>query len=301
MDVYSGTLKAVIFDWAGTIVDFGSLAPMGAFVDVFASHKIEITTDEARGPMGLPKLDHIRALGQLPRIGARWEKQYGRPFDEDDARDLLEAFVPVNRAAVVRFADLIPGALEAIDEAKRRGLRIGSTTGYTRDIMEVLIPEAARRGYEPECVVCADDLPVGRPSPLMMYRCFLDLQVYPAAACVKVDDTAPGISEGLAAGSWTVGVALSGNSLGLSAQQVADMAKEDLEPLRRRATNFLKDAGAHIVIDTVADLPRALDEIQGRLAQGTSAAPPSSPAICRSTSGPACLPPSGSPARCSTG
>lgn len=266
---YRGPLRAVIFDWAGTIVDFGSRAPMDAIVDVFARRGIALTEEEVRGPMGLAKLDHFRVLGRLPRVVAKWTSEHGgRVFSDDDARALLQDFVPANRAAVIACADLIPGAIEAIADVRARGLKVGSTTGYTREIMAVLAPEAEARGYRPDCLVCADDVAVGRPSPLMMYRCFLDLEVYPAAACVKLDDTAPGIAEGLAAGSWTVGVAVSGNAFGLSEQETAALPRAAYEARRSKAVTDLARAGAHLVIDSVNDLSTALNEVDARLEKG---------------------------------
>ncbi len=61
-------IRAVVFDWAGTIVDFGSLAPMGAFVRLFENHGVVISIETARLPMGLPKLAHIQALGEIPEV-----------------------------------------------------------------------------------------------------------------------------------------------------------------------------------------------------------------------------------------
>jgi len=266
MDARYNQLKAVIFDWAGTIVDFGSRAPMKTFVEVFARHEIEISIAEARQPMGLPKLDHIRALGRLPRIAAEWERAYGRPFTEEDAHVLLNEFVPANMAVAAQYASLIPGALEAVADARARGLKIGSTTGYTRDIMSIVASEAAARGYQPDCLVCAGDLAAGRPTPLMIYKCFVDLEVFPAVSCVKVDDTVPGIAEGLAAGCWTIGVAVSGNEFGLSEEEIASLPRSEFELRRAEATTALKQAGAHFVIDTVADLPSVLDRIEADMA-----------------------------------
>ena len=67
------------------------------------------------------------------------------------------------------------------------------------------MPVAAAQGYAPDCLVCTGDTPDGRPTPFMLYRAFLDLAVWPAWACVKVDDTEVGIAEGLNGGCWTVG------------------------------------------------------------------------------------------------
>ncbi len=264
----AGRVKAAVFDWAGTTVDFGSRAPMGAFVEAFAEFGVEITTEEARAPMGLPKRDHIKALGEMPRIAAAWQDARGSAFGETDIDALYEVFVPLNVEVVGRHADLIPGVAETVAALRARGIKIGSTTGYVREIMEPLLPIAAEQGYAPDNLVCAGDLPQGRPTPMMMYRCFLDLGVWPAAAVVKVDDTEPGIDEGLAAGCWTVGIAMTGNQVGLSQQELTALPPEQQAALRAAATGKLKRAGSHFVIDGVGDLLPVIEEIEGRLRRG---------------------------------
>jgi phosphonoacetaldehyde hydrolase len=264
------TLKAVILDWAGTVLDHGSRAPMGAFVEVFRRFGVEITIAEARGPMGLAKRDHIRALCDLPRVAAAWRAAHGRAPTEADVDAIHDAFVPLNAQVVTlpEHAALIPGAAQTAAWLRARGLRIGSTTGYTREIMAPLLPLAAAQGYAPDNLVCAGDLPRGRPSALMMYRCFLELDVDPAWACVKVDDTPPGIAEGVAAGCWTVGVALTGNECGLSLAELAACSAEERAAHRARAAWALRAAGAHVVVDGIADLPPVLEEIAARVARG---------------------------------
>ncbi|QIB34405.1 phosphonoacetaldehyde hydrolase [Ancylobacter pratisalsi] len=261
-------LKALILDWAGTAVDFGSRAPMGAFVEAFAQVGIEISISEARGPMGLPKRDHVATLIYSPEIAARWQAAHGAAPTEADVDRVLAIFEPLNVEVIPRHADLIPGLLDVVGEARRRGMKIGSTTGYTRPIMEKLMPLAAEAGYAPDNVVCAGDLSAGRPSPLMMYRTFADLGVWPPSACVKLDDTEPGIAEGLAAGTWTVGLALSGNAAGLSREELVALSPDERAALRARASARLFAAGAHFVIDSVADLLPVLDAIEARLTAG---------------------------------
>jgi phosphonoacetaldehyde hydrolase len=174
----------------------------------------------------------------------------------------------MNAAVVADFADFIPGALETVNALRARGLKIGSTTGYNRPIMDVLAPIASTAGYMPDNLVCAGDLAAGRPSPLMMYRCFADLGVWPARSVVKVDDTGVGIAEGLNAGTWTVGVAISGNAVGLSLAEWQALDAAQQQARRERATAQLKAHGAHYVIDSVAELLPVLDEIEARLARG---------------------------------
>jgi phosphonoacetaldehyde hydrolase len=262
------TLQAVVFDWAGTMIDHGSRAPMGVFVKTFAQFGVEISVDEARVPMGMAKRDHVSALINAARIVAAWEARHGAPPSEADIDRLYEVFLPMNAAAVTDFADLIDGAADTAREIRARGLKIGSTTGYTREIMERLLPVAAGQGYAPDNLVCTGDTPAGRPSPMMMYRCFLDLGVWPAWSVVKVDDTEVGIAQGLNAGSWTVGVALSGNVFGLGPAETDALAADDFAARRTAAYGKLNRAGAHFVIDSVADLPEILDEIEGALARG---------------------------------
>lgn len=261
-------LQAVVFDWAGTILDFGSCAPMGAFVKLFEQFGIEITIAEARGPMGMAKWDHIKALGSQPRIAAQWEAKHGHAFNDADVDRLYEVFTPMNAASARDHADFIPGALDAVAAARARGMKIGSTTGYNRPIMEVVAAIAAQGGYVPDNLVCAGDLAAGRPSPLMMYRCFADLGVWPAHAVVKVDDTGVGLEEGLNAGTWAVGLAVSGNVMGLTLAEWQALGADEQQARREQATEQLKAAGAHYVIDSVAELMPVLDDIERRLAAG---------------------------------
>jgi phosphonoacetaldehyde hydrolase len=261
-------LQAVVFDWAGTIIDFGSCAPMGAFVKLFEQFGVNITIAEARGPMGMAKWDHIKALGTLPRIASQWEASQGHAFSDADVDRLHEVFTPMNAASVRDHAGFIPGALEAVNASRERGLKIGSTTGYNRPIMEVVAPIAAAGGYSPDNLVCAGDLAEGRPSPLMMYRCFADLGVWPPHTVVKVDDTGVGLQEGLNAGTWAVGLAVSGNAVGLTLAEWSALDAAQQQEHRERATSQLQAAGAHYVIDSVAELPNVLEDIERRLHGG---------------------------------
>ncbi len=254
--------KAVVFDWAGTMIDFGSFAPMGVFVEAFRHFGIEATIAEARAPMGAPKRDHIKTMLATPRLSAEWERVHGAPVSDADIDRIYEVFVPMNEKVVAQYATLVPGAARMIAELRARGLRIGSTTGYTRSIMERVFPLAAEQGYAPDNCVCADDLPEGRPGPLQMYQCFIDLRAYPPETVIKVDDTEPGILEGLAAGCMTVGVALSGNHAGLTPEELAALPPEAVAALRDKATVALRSAGVHHVIDTVADLPALINKLE---------------------------------------
>lgn len=259
-----GIFKAVVFDWAGTTIDFGSFAPMGVFVEAFAKFGVDVSIEEARGPMGMPKWDHIDAMLKNPRIAAEWEKAHGHAPGKADVDEVYAVFVPMNEEVVVKYATLVPGTKDAIDRLRAQGLKIGSTTGYTRSIMERVLPVAARQGYEPDNLVCADDLIEGRPGPLGMYKCFVDLGVHPPSAIIKVDDTEPGIAEGVAAGCVTVGVCLSGNYAGLTPDALAKLSESEVQALRSRVADRLTAAGADYTIDTVAGLPALVEQLEAK-------------------------------------
>ncbi|QDG77053.1 phosphonoacetaldehyde hydrolase [Labrenzia sp. PHM005] len=254
--------KAVVFDWAGTMIDFGSFAPMGVFVKAFEKFGITASIDQARAPMGSPKWDHIRAMMDDPDIAAQWQAKHGTAPTDADVDKVYKIFVPMNEEVVTDYAELVPGALDTIKYLRSKGIKIGSTTGYTRSIMERVLPKAAEQGYEPDNLVCSDDLPEGRPGPLGMYQCFVDLVAYPPRAVIKVDDTEPGIAEGVAAGCITVGLALSGNFAGKTPDELAALSDAEVHAIRQEATTKLKEAGADYVIDTVADLPALMDQME---------------------------------------
>lgn len=261
-------IAAVVFDWAGTVVDFGSRAPMGAFVETFAEFGVVIDIDEARRPMGLAKRPHIAALLAQPRIAAAWRIAQGAEPDEAAIDRIYAAFVPRNIAVAAAHATLIPGAAEVVADLRARGIRIGSTTGYTRDIMQQILPHAARQGFTPQHLVCAEETPSARPGPSMMWANLIALDVWPAWRAVKVDDTPVGIAEGVNAGAWSIGVTVSGNEFGRSEAEFARMAPAEIAARSDAAAAVLRAAGAHETIDSIASLPASLVRIEARLRAG---------------------------------
>lgn len=261
-------LKAVIFDWAGTMVDFGSVAPVMALRDAFDAEGVPVTDAEIRTHMGRAKRDHVAQILHHHRVHAAWTAFHGAAPSDADADRIHDALEPLMFAAAATCADLVPGAAEVARGLQDRGVRIGSTTGYTRTMMQAILPRAAAQGYAPEVVVCAGETIEGRPSPLMLWKALVELGCWPARACVKVDDAEVGMGEGREAGCWAIGIAASGNGVGLGRAEL-----EALDPAERRALvgaagQSLLAAGAHLVIDTVADLPAALAEIERRIRVG---------------------------------
>jgi len=265
---YRGKLQAVILDWAGTTVDYGSFSPIRAMQEVFRDRGIALTDDEVRRDMGLLKKDHIRSLLCFPAVAEMWRQHCGTLPTESDVEELYRDFQPIQLARLGQDSDLIPGVAEAVERMRRRGLKIGSTTGYTRPMLEILLEKAATQGYEPDCSLVPDDVGGGRPLPWMCYNIALRLKVFPLESFVKVGDTVADTEEGLNAGMWTVGVVRTGNMVGLRQAQFAALSPAEQEMRLQTGRERLLEVGTHYVIDSVSDFDPVFDEIEARLQEG---------------------------------
>jgi phosphonoacetaldehyde hydrolase len=238
------------------------------FVEVFKRNGVEISLGEARGPMGTAKREHIRQLTQMPAIAQRWQEVHGQLPVEADVDAMYEAFIPLQLEALPKYAALIPGTLEAVGEFKRMGLKIGTNTGYNRQMVDILLHEAQKQGFQPDSTVSASEVPAGRPEPWMSLLNAQQMRVFPMEAVVKVDDTIPGIEEGLNAGMWTIGLAKTGNEIGLNQAEIEGLPAAELEMRLNSARQRMQQAGAHFVVDGIWDAPDILQTINTLLAEG---------------------------------
>ena len=259
-------VKAVVFDWAGTMVDFGCMAPVEALIEVFATEGIALCDAEARRDMGKAKHDHLSAIMANPAVAMRWRETNGAPVVPADIERIYHKLVPAMTEAAARASVLIPGAAETAAALAALGVRIGSGTGYTREMMAEILASAARQGYAPEVVVCAGETPSGRPAPLMTWKALIALDAWPARACIKVDDAAVGIEEGRLAGCWTVGLSASGNGVGMPREGFLALSPQDRRAKIAEAEAPLRAAGADFIIEDVSQLMPVVHEIARRIA-----------------------------------
>jgi len=253
-------VRLVVFDWAGTTVDYGSLAPVHAFGAAFRAHGVELTQQEIRGPMGLHKQDHIRNLFALETAATQWKQQHGRDWSEQDVETLYQAFMPLQVEQARQLSDLIPGVRECFEMLKSRGITVGSSTGYPRIVADPTIESAAGQGYRPDATVCADEVPAGRPAPWMIFRNMEQLGVFPPTAVLKVGDTVPDITAGVNAGVRTIGITRTGSEVGLSPADWEQLDADAQQAAVDRAERVLLQAGADDVLDSVAGLPDWIDQ-----------------------------------------
>ena len=255
-------IQLVIFDWAGTTIDFGSCAPAMAFRKVFAAHGIEATDAQAREPMGFNKREHLVAMLRMEQIAEQWQLKHGRPWDDGDVDQLYADFAPLQLQAIKETSNLVPGLIETIETLRSQNIRIGGTTGYFQAAAEAVEKSANNAGFKLDANACADDVPAGRPAPWMIFRIMEQLQVYPAHRVVKIGDTIADIKAGLAAGCWSVGVCDSSSITGLSRDEFARLSdQERAERVECTAERF-REAGCHAIIQTITETPRLIEQIQ---------------------------------------
>lgn len=265
---FRGPVSTAIFDWAGTVLDFGCIAPVRAFQEAFANAGIEITEPEARAPMGAAKREHIALILRDDAVQTRWQIAKGRPSGEADIDALYADFLKIDEVNCAKYSAMIPGALDVIAGLRAQGIKIGSTTGYPRQVMEGLMPLAAAQGYVPDNTITVTEAPRGRPFPDMVLMNALALGAPDLRGCVVVDDSPTGLISGRAAGMWAVGILASGNEIGLSLEDWTALPDTEKDARRAAAIPVLRAAGAHHIIDTVADLPAVIADINANLAVG---------------------------------
>ncbi len=240
-------IEAVIFDWAGTTVDYGCFAPVQAFIEVFKEFGMEVTMEETRKPMGMLKWDHIKTMLEMPRIHDLWLQAHGREVENKDIDEMHDAFTGKLMGILDQFSDPKPYVVETIETLRKMGLKIGSTTGYTDQMMEVVTKVAKEKGYEPDFWITPNSVEnYGRPYPYMVFENLKHLHVTSVHAAVKVGDTISDIKEGIAAGVTTVGIIEGSSLMGLTQEEFENLTDKEKQLCYEKVEKQYKDAGADL-------------------------------------------------------
>jgi phosphonoacetaldehyde hydrolase len=266
--VYTGGVRAIVADLAGTTVDYGSCAPAGVFVQVFRNAGVEISFAEARGPMGMGKKDHIRELFRLPRVAEAWRLANSREWTEADVEALYGAFIPLQLNCLADYNNLIPGVYQTVIELQQDGVQLGVNTGYTREMTQIVLDGMRQQGVVPAALSCLSDVPAGRPAPWMIFDTMEQLGVYPPAAVIVVGDTLSDIEAGRNAGAWTVGVTRTGNLVGMTSTEIHLAEPSVVAAKVAEAEAIMRAMGADYVVESFAELPQLIEKINQRLSAG---------------------------------
>ncbi len=268
--IYKGEIKGLVLDWSGTTVDAYVIAPAVVFVEVFQRQGVEISMFEARGPMGLRKDLHIEQLTLDPILRERWKGVHGKYPDSSDVKKMFADFVPTQVACLPKYTNLLPGVAEVTQRLQEKGIKIGVSTGFIRAMVDVLLKDASKQGFNPDANVAGDEVENGaRPKPFMVYKNLDLMDVTPIESVIKVDDTVGGVGEGLNAGCWTIGVSRYSNYMNINTlDEEATLSAEEIERRHNYTRDLLWKAGAHYVIDSIIDIEAIIADINARLARG---------------------------------
>ncbi len=273
-DNVGDAVRYVILDCSGTVMDKYVDAPAIVFVEVFKRFGVEISMPEARAPMGLRKDLHIKALTEMPSVREKWRAAHGRDPNAKDAAEMFSLFVPMQLDVLRRgrYSDLLPGVAEVCRDLQSRGCKIGVTTGFIRDMLDILLEGGRSQGFLPDVSVAGDEVETPRPLPYMIIKNLERMGVAnlqnAMRLTVKVDDTVSGAGEG-APMCWRVGVSQWSNYVVDSCEQARSLSPAQLQEREVAAKEKLvRESGAHYVVDDLRSLPAVIDDINARLARG---------------------------------
>lgn len=259
----SRKIEAVIFDWAGTTVDYGCFAPVQAFTEVFKEFGVTPTMEEVRKPMGMLKIDHIRTMLGMERIQKCWQEVYNRPSNEDDVQKMYAVYESKLLSVLDQYADPKPYVLEAIKDLKAKGIKIGSTTGYTDKMMAIVTKCAEKNGYKPDVWFSPDSVGLkGRPYPYMVFKNMQELKIGSVENVLKVGDTISDIKEGKNAGVLSIGVIEGSSELGLSEEEYEALSQDEKDSLCKKVRTSFLEAGADAVLLNMSELNDYIEKVE---------------------------------------
>jgi len=269
-------IQACVFDWAGTIIDYGAIASLQVMVDIFGSKKLIISKSEIRAKFtGASKKHHIKELLKIPRITQHFEKLYGKEPDESTVKEFKKLYEDHLLTVLANYAVEIPNAFSTINELRKKGIKIGSTTSYKREMMDIIAPIVEKNGFKPDYLITPSEVPNGRPFPYMMYHNALNLEVFSTDHMVKVGDSTADITEAHNAGAWSIGIIEGSSLMGLTLDEYINMSQKTNNPKQNELNLKLKhkiqtckekyiSAGADYIVNNISEVPRIIKEINDK-------------------------------------
>ena len=258
-------VEAIVFDLAGTLIDFGSLAPSQVLIELFDRFGIKITRKQAIGPMGIEKRAHIKALLTTRKINSQWRKKFKSKPTDKDIDKLFKLFNPELKKIIKKHSKFISGSKKTLDFIKNKKIKIGINTGYSEEILKMILPELKKQKFIPDVSYSSSNTKIGRPSAEIIYKIFSDLNITKGSNCIKIDDTIPGLQEGLNAGMWVVGVIFSGNEFGKNEYEFNKLTYKEKLKFKKKISHKFKKIGVHYVIDTIKDLPKIIERVENKI------------------------------------
>lgn len=187
-------IELAVLDMAGTTIQDRGEVP-AAFDAALATRGIQITPAQLVNVRGAAKRTAIRTLlaeqmgADDPTLDAQTASTYAA-FSE-----FLRAGFAVNGVA------LMPGTEQALQDLRRRGIKIALNTGFDRDMVAAILTYLPLERGAIDAVVCGDDVSLGRPAPYMIFHAMEKTGITSVHNVMTVGDTALDLAAGFHAGA----------------------------------------------------------------------------------------------------
>lgn len=256
-------IEAVIFDWAGTLVDYGCMASAITYKEIFKEYGVTLKNQDVRNGMGLDKVDHVRKILSIDHVAEQWLKNTGMEPNEGDVREINRKFEKGIINNFEKYTEPKEYVKVTIDQLRMQGIRIGSTTSYTHEMADVLMKLTKKNDILIDLVINSQDTNgLGRPYPYMIFKNMERLGISSVKNVVKVGDTVNDIKEGVNAGVYSIGITDGSSEMGLSYDEFEALSEAEKEERRNVVRERFKRAGAFYVMNNVKSLPYIINAIQ---------------------------------------
>lgn len=255
-------IEAVIFDWAGTTVDYGCFAPVQAFQNAFEAYGLHPTFDEIRQPMGMLKIDHIKTMLDMDSLKKEFQTVYQRSYTDADIHQIYHIFEKELMKGIDKHTKIKPYVIETVQKLRDMGIKIGSTTGYTDMMMKPVLESAKEQSYQPDCWYSPDATNhFGRPYPYMIFKNMMSLNIASVHHVLKVGDTVSDIKEAVNAGVYAVGVIEGSSLMGYSEEEYQLLSPTKKEKAVAKVKQIYVDNGVNAVILNLSELPQLIETL----------------------------------------
>jgi phosphonoacetaldehyde hydrolase len=255
------TIKLLVGDFSGTIIDRYSLAPITAFQNAFKKHNINISNAEIRKYMGLKKREHIEHVLKTSNISVnnKLVDQYYNEF-ESELKNLL-----INYPS---YTQLLPYTKETIQYLKicNKNLKFGITTGFPKNMIPPITKSLHIQDFEwmINSIVAADEVPHSRPHADGINKIMKQYNITNPHEVIKIGDTPADMAEGLNAGAYTIGLVKYNNKMGEAVDNINDDKSRMDAKLLKDAYYDLEKVRPHFVIHDIRKLPTVFGMIEYR-------------------------------------
>lgn len=255
-------IRAVIFDLAGTTIDYGNQAPALAIRKAFKQFGVEVSLKELQCNAEWEPLVQIKRIMTESDVQKRWYIKHPDVSLEEGISQVAKWFNRNILEILPQIAKVKSGLPTLISYFRTQGIRFATTTRYTNEMLAKILPLVSEQGFDPQINITAADFEDSADvGPEMVRQAMTKLRIRNAQSVIKVGDTPRDIYEGKAAGVITIGMIEGSSLIGLSQSEFSVLPFAHRNSLKNRVAAELEKAGADYVVENTKDLMRLIKEL----------------------------------------